>query len=660
MMNVEEYLTNINQLLNKDLIDYNLTIRTLIDGLNYFAHSYELGEPDIDDKTWDDLYFHLKTLEQESGIIYPDSPTQLIYYDVVNSLKKITHNHAMLSLDKTKDLVEVTNFLGNKDFIAMAKLDGLTCSLRYLDGKLVSAETRGDGYIGEDITHNANVIKTIPKHIKYKDELVVDGEVICLQKDFAPFSNDYKNPRNFAAGSIRLLSSQECAERNLTFMAWDMITGYPEVNSFAARLGFLQELGFTIVPWVAENPTYAVTDMVTYCNNAGIPYDGLVFKFDDVAYGKSLGETAHHFKNAIALKLYDENYDTTLLSIDWTMGRTGILTPVAVFAPVDIDGATVERANLHNLDIISELLVKPFVGQNIRVYKANQIIPQVSPWIGGPITGEYIEPPSECPVCGKPTKVIESDSGVHELYCSNSECPGKLINQLDHFLGKKGLDIKGISKATLEKLINLGWVNNKLDIFSLKDHEKEWKQLPGFGNKSVENILNNIEAGKNTTLEKFISSLGIPLIGVNVAKELVKYFPTWADFRNSVNEKFNYSELPDFGDAKTESILNYFYAEADKIAELLIFSQTEKLSINNTLQDKRIVITGALHKFKNRSELQKLIEAAGGKVVATVTKNTSMLINNDKTSQSSKNVAAQKLNIPIVSEDDFCASYFDL
>jgi len=352
-------------------------IRNLIDKLNYYTKLYDAGTPAITDYQWDNLYFMLVQLENEYKIYYPDSPTQSINYQIVNNLKKVEHNHKMLSLAKTKSIDDVTSFLGNNDFVAMAKMDGLTCSLLYEDGKLISAETRGNGIIGEDVTHNARVIPSIPKRINFKDRLVVDGEIICLVKDFEPFAEKYKNPRNFASGSIRLLDAKECATRNLTFVAWDLIEGIEEDN-FVARLDFLKDLGFTIVPWIQENISYAIGDIQDICKKDGYPIDGLVFKFNSISYGKSQGETAHHFKNAIAYKFYDEEYETKLLNIEYTMGRTGILTPVAIFEPVDDGDSIIERASLHNLNIMKEILGEnPYQGQRIWVCKQNAIIPQI-------------------------------------------------------------------------------------------------------------------------------------------------------------------------------------------------------------------------------------------------------------------------------------------
>lgn len=635
----------------------------LIDQLNTATKQYDIGEPIMSDEEWDNLYFSLQTLERETGYAFPNSPTQKVVYQVVNQLNKVKHNHAMLSLDKTKDLNEIEAFVGDKVWVAMMKLDGLTCSLTYENGYLVAAETRGNGEVGEDILHNAQVIRSIPKRIAFLDRLVIDGEIICTEADFKEFEEEYKNPRNFAAGSIRLLDSKECESRHLSFVAWDVIEGLPNNNSFVDRLLVINTLGFYIVPtYVSQGQT--LEELVSFiqlvAHNIGYPIDGVVFKFNDVAYGKSLGQTSHHFKNAIAYKFYDEIYKTQLLDIEWTMGRTGVLTPVAVFAPVEIDGSIIERANLHNVSVMETILGKPFKGQNVYIYKANQIIPQIK---YADNTNEtevfYIDKqlltiPKICPVCGQGLQLTTQPNSIRFLRCINSECEGKIINKLDHFCGKKGLDIKGISKATLEKLIEWGWINCLSDIFKLYEYRDEWIKKPGFGVKSVDKILNSINAARNTTLEQFISSLGIPFIGQTISKDLVKVISTYEEFRDKAQSKFNFAEYPGFAGAKTLAIWNYDFTEADKIYPYLIFEQKEeKENIKQTLDGITVCITGKLHLYKNRAALQAEIEAMGGKVSSSVSKNTNYLINNDNTSTSSKNLTAKKLGVNIITEQEF-------
>ena len=627
-------------------------IESLVKELNYATKKYDEGNPIMSDKDWDNKYFQLKKLEDETQYILEDSPTQLVYYETVNQLNKIKHNHLMLSLDKTKDLDDVKSFINKKDFLMMAKMDGLTCSLHYQNGKLISAETRGDGVIGEDVLHNARVIPSIPNYINYFEDLVIDGEIICSYKDFEYFENEYKNPRNFAAGSIRLLDNKECEKRKLQFVAWDIISGFDEESTLDKKLIKASQLGFTIIPFLTNS--YDVDNLKEIISTLSYPIDGLVFKFNDIAYGKTLGATSHHFNNAIAYKFYDEVYETSVIKIEWGMGRTGVLTPVAVFEPVEIDGSIVERASLHNLSILEEMKLK-YQGQKVEVFKANAIIPQIAKvydYKSESASIAEMEIPSVCPVCGGATEVRKSDGDIKVLYCTNPQCEGKLINQIDHFCGKKGLDIKGMSAATLEKLLSWGWVNNLSDIMTLEKYQKEWINKPGFGEKSVNNLLDNIQSAKNTTLQKFISSIGIPLIGRTLSKELVKHISSYEDFRDKINSKYDFSIIDGFASEKCAAILNFDYTEADKVYPYLTIQNNEKQASNN-LDGLNVVITGKLNLFKNRAELQKTIEDKGGKVIGSVSNKTSYLINNDVNSTSSKNKTARELNIPILSEKEF-------
>ena len=359
------------------------TIRSLIDELNRLTKLYDAGHPEISDKEWDDLYFKLQEMERETGIIYPDSPTQKIHFEKVSELKKVKHNHPMLSLNKTKNIKDIESFIKGHNWIIMAKMDGLTCSLHYLDGKLISAETRGNGVEGEDITHNAMVIPSIPKKIERKEDIVIDGEIICTYDNFEFFKNEYKNPRNFASGSIRLLDSKECVKRNLTFVAWDVIKG-GKYKYLSNNLSALRSYGFEVVPMFINGDGTDLTPIESYINSIkkmskefSYPIDGVVFKYDTISDYNATGYTDHHFKGGLAYKFYDETYETNLKNIEWTMGRTGVLTPVAVFNPIDIDGSTVERCSLFNLSILKEKLGQPYIGQKIWVCKKNQIIPYI-------------------------------------------------------------------------------------------------------------------------------------------------------------------------------------------------------------------------------------------------------------------------------------------
>ena len=553
----------------------------------------------------------------------------------------------MLSLDKTKELAQVQEFLGNQDFLAMPKLDGLTCSLKYVNGALVSAETRGNGEVGEDITHNAKVVTSIPQYINYFEELVVDGEIICKYNDFKP-EEGYKNPRNFASGSIRLLDSKECAKRNLSFIAWDLIKGKDELTLFTERLNFLQDLGFEVVPWIQKEPINAINDLKDYCSN--YPLDGIVFKFNNVVYGKSLGNTSHHFKNAIAYKFYDEEYESELLDIEWSIGRTGILTPVAIFNPIDIDGSEVEKASLHNVSVMRQTLGNPYYGQKVWVVKQNAIIPQIVKAEQNYTEEKAIPFLMECPICGSNLE-IRKDNDSTFLMCINPDCEGKFVNRLNHFCSKNGLDIQGFSKIILDKLISFGWINNIIDLFYLSNHRNEWIQKAGFGPKSVDNLLSAIEESKNCKLENFIAALGIPLIGKNVAADICKKVNSYEEFRQLIDSNFDFSSWTSFGQAKSNALLNFDYTEADQIFQLL--SIEEKPQASQLFANKKFVITGSVHQFKSRAELKSYIEDNGGKVLSAVSKNVDYLINNDTTSTSTKNLTAQKLNIPIISEKEF-------
>lgn len=631
----------------------------LIQKLNNATEAYDRGEPYMSDREWDDLYFQLEKMEDEAGFTLPNSPTQKVVFEKVSELKKVEHNHLMLSLAKTKSVEEVESFLGDKPFIAMPKMDGLTCSLRYVGGRLVSAETRGNGQVGEDILHNILTLKSVPKTIPEEEELIVDGEIICKYNDFEDFKDDYKNPRNFAAGSIRLLDASECAKRKLTFVAWDVIKGIDwRVGFLTNKLDQLDRYGFETVFWIYENPKYAINDIKDMAEEYHYPIDGVVFKFNDIEYGKTLGSTEHHFKNAIAYKFYDETYETTLRDIEWSMGRTGILTPIAIFDPVDIDGSTVERASLHNLAIMEQTLhsSRGWQGQRIEVYKANQIIPQIyDAEADDEKTKYYFSHPVLCPVCKGVVKRV-GDNYV----CSNPDCEGKLINRLDHFCGKKGLDIKGLSKATLEKLIEWDWVNNFSDIYHLADHKTEWISKPGFGPKSVSNILDAIETSREVELASFISAIGVPQVGLAIAKKLVMAAPSYEDFREKVNSKYDFSVLDGFADSKTQAILSFNYTAADEVyKEMKIINAPKEEVKDNKLAGITVCITGRLKAFTNRGALVEIITSHEGNVVDRMSQTVEVLINNDIASESAKNKYAKEHGIPILTEEEFKEKYLD-
>lgn len=639
-------------------------MRERIDYLNKCTELYERGKSPISDAEWDKQFFELAELERACGYAYPDSPTQRIHYKEVSKLNKVTHSHPMLSLGKTKSVEEVVTFLNNNDFVTMLKLDGLTCSLRYENGELISAETRGDGVEGEDITHNARVVKNIPQKIPYKDILVVDGEIICTEENFEPFSNAYKNPRNFASGSIRLLDSEECYKRNLSFIAWELIEG-PRAEMFSWNLNFLNTQGFTTTPYLdtkAKNDILgsSLKSQISFLKDEsetmGYPIDGIVFKFNNIAYGESLGKTSHHLNNAIAFKFMEEQEETKLIDITYDVSRMGVLTPVAVFEPIELCGTTVERANLHNLSVMNELCGgNAHIGDTLTVIKANEIIPQVVAWDN---TGdEYIELPFTCPICGGAVEVKTSNAGVETLVCTNPKCERKLINILDHYFGIKGLNIKGLSKATLEKLINWSWVDKPSDIFQLDNYKREWQNKPGFGVKSVDKVLNAIgEVAAGVDLWRLISAAGIPLIGSTAAKQLAIEFKTWEMFREYVeDDSYRFYSLEGFGYEMDAALKEFDYSEIDKIAKLVKINIIEEVEneVETDLNGLTFVITGKVNIWKNRNELKSLIESLGGKVAGSVSGKTSYLINNDNTSETQKNKSAKALGIPIITEKEF-------
>lgn len=640
----------------------------LVEWLNARTLEYNTGNPTVSDFEWDDKYFKLVSLELALGYSLENSPTQRIIAEVDN-LTKVKHNHKMLSLEKTKDIEVIKDFVGNKPFLAMCKMDGLTCSLHYKNGQLIGAETRGDGIIGEDIYHNALRIPTIPNNILYQDELIVDGEIICTYENFKEFSKDYANVRNYASGSIRLLNSNECANRKLTFVAWEVIKGLDNVceDYLNFKLDYLKTLNFVTVPYFINKEISIdniIEKLINIAKEYSYPIDGIVFKFNDIKYGKTLGETAHHFRNAKAFKFEDETYTTSLKNIEWTLGRTGVLTPIAVFDPVDDGESIIERASMHNVSVMHNLLgKKPYNGQTLEVFKANMIIPQIKsagiPESVADIDSLEFVIPDKCPVCGGSAE-FEENNDVINLICTNPTCEGKFINKLEHFCSKKGLDIKGLSKATLEKLVDWDWITKISDLFILFEHRAEWIKKPGFGPKSVDNILESIEAAKTNTDIAFIAALGIPLIGNTVAKELMKHFNGYLDLRQAIINDYDFTLLDGFAEAKCLVLHNFDFTEADYIYNNYITAINNDNSNNtqSSCKDLKFVITGKLNKFKTRNDLKTLIEDMGGKVIDSVSKNTNYLINNDITSTSSKNNSAKKLGIPIISEEEFFEKFF--
>ena len=611
------------------------------------------------------MYFRLVELERTTGIYLPESPTQKINYQVVSELKKVKHNHPMLSLNKTKSIDEMNAFIGNKDFITMLKMDGLTCSLGYKNGRLVSAETRGNGIEGEDILHNIMAVKNVPKRLPQNIDLTIDGEIICTYENFKQFENEYANPRNFAAGSIRLLDAKESATRNLKFVAWDIIND-TDTDTLNKKLADLLKLGFEIVPFSIMEKDFSealIENFKKIAQKNSYPIDGLVVKYNKVSEYEACGRTDHHFKGGMAFKFKDEEYETWLNNIEWTMGRTGILTPVAIFEPVDTGDSVIERASMHNISIMKQTLGTPYQGQTITVCKMNDIIPQVTSGSceisKADIEGLEFTIPTECPICGGRLEVVcEVDTEV--LMCANDACEGKLVNRLDHFCGKKGLDIRGLSKATLCKLVDWGWVSTYVDLYTLYQKRDEWIDKPGFGVKSVDNILAALELSRVPALENFICALGIPHVGKTLSKELTKYFNNYKDFKMAAKSGWDFTQIDGVAYEKATAIWNFDFTETDLVDAFMKGYQVENGPSSNILEGESICITGRLIQHKNRDELVKRITDRGGKVVSGVSKNTTWLINNDVNSTSSKNVTAQRLGIPIITEEEFINQFLSM
>lgn len=639
-------------------------IKELVEQLNEYRDAYyNEARSDVSDAEYDRLFDELSELENETGVVYTNSPTQSVGYEVKSELEKVKHSHPMLSLDKTKSVDDLVKFAGDKDCILSLKMDGLTCLLTYENGELVQAETRGDGEIGELITHNAKVFENIPLSIDYKGHFEIEGEAIITYEDFdkinksLPDDKKYKNPRNLASGSVRQLDSKIAAQRHIKFIAWKVPTDIAS-SSFINRLQYASNLGFDTVPFLpirgncnAEFINIVVEQLRKRAKEKSFPIDGLVATYNDITYGESLGMTGHHPKHSIAFKFYDEEAETVLKNIEWSMGKIGSLTPVAIFDPVEIDGTMVERASLHNVSILTKLDLQ--IGDTITVYKANQIIPQVKENLSAKNReSAYIRIPSQCPVCESPTRIVkENDSEV--LMCVNPHCKGKLLGRVSHFVSKKGMDISGLSEETIKKLIELGWIAEITDIYNL-DQYYDRLSMSGFGKKSVDKLRTSIENSKTVRLDKFIASLSIPGIGTSQSKELVKAFGTWDKFRDASIGYYDFTQLDGFGDVLNNNIHSWFEDMsniADYLASLMTFESEDNSKTNNSLNGKSFVVTGKVYKFKNRDEVKEAIEKFGGKVTGSVTKSTFALINNDIESNSSKNKKAKELGVQIINEE---------
>ena len=630
--------------------DAKARVEFLVSALNRYTELYDKGVPEISDKQWDDMYFELVALEQERGYILPNSPTQKVNYTVVNELQKVKHNHPMLSLDKTKDIDEIKSFLGSRDWIAMLKLDGLTCSLLYEDGRLVRAETRGDGEIGEDVTHNAMVIPSIPKRIPHKGRLIVDGEIICQRDDFKEFEGEYKNARNFASGSIRLLDSNECAKRKLTFVAWDVIGFYEKCTTLYDKLMMLERLNFMTVLFRTKGSEieHDIWSLKEFADICGYPIDGIVFKWNDCAEYESAGRTDHHFRGGFAYKFYDELYETKLTDVEWTLGKTGVLTPTAIFETVQIDGCDISRASLHNISIIKKLGLTN--NCTVKISKRNEIIPQVEECLQD--GDSPIIYPKQCPVCDGETEVV-TENASEVLMCKNPNCLGKLLGRLKFFVSKPAMNIDGLSEATLEKFIELGWLTKFIDIYYLDVNKADMIKLDGFGDKSVNKLLESIEKSRDVKLENFICALSIDGVGKSASKTISNAFDgNFEQLLSAFKNGFNWNELEDIGEKTSANITKYFTENRTEIMELaneMNFIEPRKAKIgDNSLNGLKFCITGSFS--QSRDALKEKLETKGAKFVGSISKNLDVLFCGEKAG--SKLTKAQNLGVKVMNYDE--------
>ena len=638
-------------------------VKELVAQLNTYRNAYyNNSESQISDYEYDNLFDELKQLEDETGVIMSNSPTQTVGYEVKSKLEKVKHSHPMLSLDKTKSIEDLINFSNGRDCIVSLKLDGLTILNTYNNSELIQAETRGNGEEGEIVTHNARVFDNLPNNIPYDRKFEIEGEAIITQHDFEKINvnGEYKNCRNLASGSVRQLDNNITKDRHVRFIAWKIPFG---VTAYSIGFDIAARYGFEVVPYEKYNSSKddineIIERLKAVANEKGYPIDGLVITYDNIEYGKSLGMTGHHPKHSLAFKFYDEEVTTTLRDVEWTMGKTGILTPTAVFEPVEIEGTTVERASLHNISVMKSLYsAQWYEGLQLDVYKANQIIPQVKrAYDPNCICNRRLFIPEKCPICGGKTSVIKENSS-EILVCDNSECKGKLLGKLSHFVSKNAVNIDGLSEQTLEKLIELGWLKSFQDIYRLSEYKDEMSKLDGFGKRSVEKLLDAIEKSRSIKLSNIIYSLCIPLIGRSASKDISRECNNDIfTFINFMNVEYDFTVMDGFGTEMQKSLSEWWENNEDIFCDLLAEFTLEKVEEKSSgvdLSSKTFVITGSLVHYKNRDELVDLITSMGGKVSGSVSAKTSYLLNNDINSTSSKNRKAKELNIPIITEEDF-------
>lgn len=637
----------------------------LIGILNKASKAYYQDAREImSDLEFDKLYDELLELEKTIGIQLTNSPTSKVGYEVLSELPKETHDSPMLSLDKSKEVTRLEEFLGDKEGVLSWKLDGLTIVLTYDNGELVNAVTRGNGEVGEVVTNNAKTFKNIPLKISHQKKLVVRGEAVIGYDDFedinAQISNPdekYKNPRNLCSGSVRQLNNEITAKRNVRFSAFGLVQadGVKFNNSRAYQLEWLKQEGFEIVEYkivsrktVSEETKKFATGIE--CNP--YPSDGLVITYDDISYGESLGRTAKFPRNAFAFKWEDEIKETVLRDIEWSASRTGLINPVAIFAPVELEGTTVTRASVHNISIVEELGLG--IGDIITVYKANMIIPQIADNL---TRSKVLQIPETCPICSGSTK-IKSEANAKVLVCTNHSCGAKQMKSMALFVSRNALNIEGLSEATIDKFIEYGIIKSFADLFHIEEYQERIEGLEGFGEKSYKKLIQSIEKSKTTTLAKLLYGLGIANVGVSNAKMISKAF-NYDALKVSEATVEELIEIEGIGEIIAESFVEYFRVEDNMIQfkELIKILHIEKESNNNEqiLLDKVFVVTGSVEIYKNRNEIKERIEGLGGKVTGSVSNKTNYLINNDITSTSSKNKKARDLNVPIISEGEFKA-----
>ena len=638
-------------------------MKELVEKLDQAAKAYYQEDREImSNQEYDSLYDQLEQLEKETGTVLTNSPTVRVGYEAVNELPKEEHPSPMLSLDKTKDREVLRGFIGNHKCLLSWKLDGLTIVLTYENGELVKAVTRGNGIVGEVITNNARVFKNIPLRIPYKGQLVLRGEAIITYSEFERINETigdadakYKNPRNLCSGSVRQLNNEITAKRNVRFYAFALVSARDVdfSNSREQQFIWLKKQGFEVVEYklvTSESLDEAMDYFSKTIVNNDFPSDGLVVTYDDIAYGESLGSTAKFPRNSFAFKWADEMRETKLVDMEWSPSRTGLINPVAIFEPVELEGTTVSRASVHNISIVKELQLG--IGDTIKVYKANMIIPQIAENL---TRSSNLVIPDKCPVCGQEAR-IRKENDVETLYCMNPDCVAKKIKSFSLFTSRDAMNIDGLSEATLEKFIAMGFIHNFGDIFEIGKYKDQIVEMEGFGQKSFDNLMVSLEKAKETTLAKVIYSLGNTGIGLANAKVICKYFDDDIEKIRYAEEE-EISSIEGIGPVIAGSLADYFKSAENnqKLDHLLshLHLVHEETSAEQVFAGKTFVITGSVEHFSNRSEAKEFIEARGGKVTGSVTKKTDYLINNDKTSASSKNKKAQELGIPILSEEDF-------